>query len=344
MKAYCYLGKDKFGFVEKTEPHIADPRDAVVRVTLSSICTSDLHIMHGLVPRARTGVTVGHEFVGVVEETGADVKSVKAGDRVAVNVETFCGECFFCRRGWVNNCTSPLGGWALGCRIDGAQAAYVRVPFADNGLTKIPDGVSDERALLVGDVLATGYWAADIADIGADDTALVVGGGPVGLCAAMCAALRAKRVVVCEADAGRREFAKRHYPQFTAISPEHAEEFCRGECAHGGADAVIEAAGTDASFALGWKCARPNATVVVAAMYDAPQVLPLPDMYGKNLVFKTGGVDGCKCAEELALIAEGKIDPAPLITHTFAFSDIEKAYELFASRADGVMKVALRSE
>ena len=156
MKAYCYLGKDKFGFVEKTEPHIADPRDAVVRVTLSSICTSDLHIMHGLVPRARTGATVRHEFVGVVEETGADVKSVKAGDRVAVNVETYCGECFFCRRGWVNNCTSPLGGWALGCRIDGAQAAYVRVPFADNGLTKIPDGVSDERALLVGDVLAAG--------------------------------------------------------------------------------------------------------------------------------------------------------------------------------------------
>lgn len=344
MLAYTYVERGKFALLEKPKPVLLDERDAIVKVTLASICTSDLHIKHGSVPRAVPGITVGHEMVGVVEAVGPAVRSVRPGDRVMVNVETFCGECFFCKRGWVNNCTDKDGGWALGCRIDGAQAAYVRVPFADNGLTKIPDGVSDERALLVGDVLATGYWAADIADIGADDTALVVGGGPVGLCAAMCAALRAKRVVVCEADAGRREFAKRHYPQFTAISPEHAEEFCRGECAHGGADAVIEAAGTDASFALGWKCARPNATVVVAAMYDAPQVLPLPDMYGKNLVFKTGGVDGCKCAEELALIAEGKIDPAPLITHTFAFSDIEKAYELFASRADGVMKVALRSE
>ena len=124
-----------------------------------SICTSDLHIKHGGVPRAVPGITVGHEMVGIVEQTGRDVKLVKPGDRVTVNVETFCGECFFCRHGYVNNCTDTNGGWALGCRIDGGQAEYVRVPYADQGLNRIPDTVSDEQALFVGDVLATGFWA-----------------------------------------------------------------------------------------------------------------------------------------------------------------------------------------
>ena len=141
MLADTYLEPGKFALLDKPRPTLLHPRDAIVRVTLGSICTSDLHILHGSVPRAVPGVTVGHEMVGVV----------------AVNVETFCGDCFFCRNGWVNNCTDPDGGWALGCRIDGGQAEYVRVPYADQGLTKIPDGVTDLQALLVGDVLATGW-------------------------------------------------------------------------------------------------------------------------------------------------------------------------------------------
>ena len=124
-----------------------DTRDAIVRVTLSSICTSDLHIKHGGVPRAVPGVTIGHEMVGVVEQTGADVTLVKPGDRVVVNVETFCGKCFFCQHGYVNNCIDPNGGWALGCRIDGGQTEYVRVPYADQGLSLIPETVTDEQAL-----------------------------------------------------------------------------------------------------------------------------------------------------------------------------------------------------
>lgn len=146
MKGYTYIDDGKFDFTDKAKPELQSPKDAVVRVTLSSICTSDLHIKHGSVPRACKGITVGHEMVGVVEATGSDVMKVKPGDRVAVNVETFCGECFYCKRGWVNNCEK--GGWELGCRIDGAQAEYVRVPYADNGLTHIPDEVSDEQALL----------------------------------------------------------------------------------------------------------------------------------------------------------------------------------------------------
>lgn len=153
MIAYTYIWPHEFAVTEKPKPVLKDERDVVVRVTLGSICTSDLHIKHGSVPRAVPGITVGHEMVGVVESVGSAVKTVRPGDRVAVNVETFCGECFFCRHGYVNNCTDPDGGWALGCRIDGGQAEYVRVPHADQGLSRIPDCVSDEQALFVGDYL-----------------------------------------------------------------------------------------------------------------------------------------------------------------------------------------------
>lgn len=149
-----------------------DAHDAIVKVTLSSICTSDLHIKHGSVPRSVPGITVGHEMVGIVEKVGENVTHVKPGDRVTVNVETFCGECFYCKHGYVNNCTSEHGGWALGCRIDGGQTEYVRVPYATTGLNKIPDSVTDEQALFVGDILATGYWAARISEITEGDTVL----------------------------------------------------------------------------------------------------------------------------------------------------------------------------
>ena len=152
MKAYTYFGNGRSALADKPVPQLQGPCDALVRVTLGSICTSDLHILHGSVPRAVPGITLGHEMVGVVEAVGSAVDNVRPGDRVAVNVETFCGECFFCRHGYVNNCSDPLGGWALGCRIDGGQAEYVRVPYADQGLTRIPDGVSDSQALFTGDL------------------------------------------------------------------------------------------------------------------------------------------------------------------------------------------------
>ena len=160
-----YQGEGRAALLQKPRPVIQKSTDAIVRVTLSTICSSDIHILHGAVPRAVPGVTLGHEFVGVVEETGKAVHSVAVGDRVAVNVETFCGDCFFCKRGYVNNCTDPEGGWALGCRIDGGQAEYARIPFADQGLTRIPEEVSDEEALFTGDLLSTGYWAAQMVEI-----------------------------------------------------------------------------------------------------------------------------------------------------------------------------------
>lgn len=342
MKAYTYISEGNFELREKEKPVIMHERDAVVKVTLASICSSDLHIKHGSVPRAVPGITVGHEMVGTVEEIGSKVTNVKPGDRVTVNVETFCGDCFFCKNGFVNNCTDKNGGWALGCRIDGGQAEYVRVPFADQGLNKIPDGVTDRQALFVGDVLATGFWAARISEITKDDTVLIIGAGPTGICALLCTMLKnPKRIIVCEKDENRIRFINEHYPDVLTVLPEECFEFVKSHSEHGGADRVLEVAGAESTFKLAWQCARPNAIVTVVALYDKPQVLPLPDMYGKNLIFKTGGVDGCDCEETLNLIAQGKLNTEPLITHTYPLAEIEDAYELFENKRDSVIKVAV---
>ena len=342
MKALTYIERGRFALLDKPVPEIQDPRDAVVRVTLGSICTSDLHIKRGAVPRAVPGITVGHEMVGIVEAAGAEVTTVRPGDRVTVNVETFCGECYFCRHGWVNNCTDQNGGWALGCLIDGGQAELVRVPYADQGLNKIPDGVSDEQALFVGDILATGFWAARISEIEPEDTVLIIGAGPTGICTLLCVMLKApKRIIVCEKDPARITFVREHYPAVLICTPEDCEAFVREHSDHGGADVVLEVAGGKDTFRLAWRCARPNAIVTVVALYDEAQTLPLPEMYGKNLTFKTGGVDGCDCEKILRLIEQGKIDTTPLITHRFPLSKIEEAYRIFEDRLDGVIKVAI---
>lgn len=345
MKAYTYINKGEFALIDKPKPTIIEPTDAIVRVTLGSICSSDLHIKHGSVPRAVPGITVGHEMVGIVEQLGAEVKGVNVGDRVTVNVETFCGECFYCKHGYVNNCTSPHGGWALGCRIDGGQTEYVRVPLAEQGLNRIPDSVSDEQALFVGDVLATGFWATRISEITEEDTVLIIGAGPTGICTLLCVMLKQpKRIIVCEQSEERRNFVKQHYPNVLLTTPDECEDFVKNNSDHGGADRVLEVAGGKDTFQLAWRTARPNAIVTVVALYDEAQTLPLPDMYGKNLTFKTGGVDGCDCEEVLQLIEEGKIDTTPLITHRFPLSRIAEAYNLFENKEDGVIKVAIYND
>ena len=345
MKAYTYINKGEFALIDKPKPTIIEPTDAIVRITLGSICSSDLHIKHGSVPRAVPGITVGHEMVGIVEELGSEVKGVSVGDRVTVNVETFCGECYYCKHGYVNNCTSPHGGWALGCRIDGGQTEYVRVPLAEQGLNRIPDSVSDEQALFVGDVLATGFWAARISEITEDDTVLIIGAGPTGICTLLCVMLKQpKRIIVCEQSEERRNFVKQHYPNVLLTTPDECEDFVKNNSDHGGADRVLEVAGGKDTFQLAWRTARPNAIVTVVALYNEAQTLPLPDMYGKNLTFKTGGVDGCDCEEVLQLIEEGKIDTTPLITHRFPLSRIAEAYSLFENKEDGVIKVAIYND
>lgn len=343
MKALTYTAPGRFELIEKPKPVILDTKDAVVKVTLSSICSSDLHILHGAVPQAEVGNIVGHELVGVIESVGSEVTKVKPGDRVAVNVETFCGDCFYCKRGYVNNCTS--GGWMLGCRIDGGQAEYVRVPYADNGLTPILDNVSDEQALFVGDILATGYWAAKISEISEEDTVLIIGAGPTGLCTLECVQLyNPQRIVVCEADKSRREFVRRHYPNVMVSEPTQCLEVLNSLTEGRGADRVIEVAGGKDTFEMAWRCARPNAIVSIVALYEKEQILPLPWMYGKNLTFKTGGVDACNCDKIMQFISEGRIDTTHLITHRYPLSRIQEAYTLFANRANNVIKTAIHPD
>ena len=289
MKAVVYEGNGILRLEERPIPHIMTPRDAVVRVTLTTICSSDIHILHGAVPRAVPGTILGHEFVGIVEETGSEVTRVKPGDRVAVNVETFCGECFYCQRGYV-------------------------------------------------------YWGAGLAEIGEGGTAAVIGAGPTGLCTMMCARLyHPGKLIAIDTSQERLELAKRRGLADYTLNPrnenvlERVLELTSGR----GADSVLEVAGGKDTFQMAWQIARPNAVVCVAALYEEPQVLPLPSMYGKNLIFKTGGVDANSCSEILKLIEEGKLDTGCLITHRTDLAHILEAYEIFEKQADHVIKYAI---
>lgn len=341
MKALIY-NKNKIHLGERQMPEIKHPQDAIVKVTMSSICTSDLHIIKGFVPRANEDIVLGHEFVGEVVEVGEGVKRLHAGDRVSANCETFCGECYFCQRGFVNNCEK--GGWELGCRIDGCQAEYVRVPYADNGLYKLPESVSYKNALFVGDILSSGYFGAEMCEIKAGDTIAVIGAGPVGLCAMMCAKfLGAGKIIAIDIDGTRLNIAKDENLADYIFNPNltNVEAEVKLLTRNRGADGVIECAGTSETFQLAWKIARPNAVVGVVAMYEENQILPLPEMYGKNLTFKTGGVDANKCDKLIKLIEEQKISTDFLITHTFKLDEILEAYKLFEEKPAGCLKIAI---
>ena len=344
MKALICHKNGSIELVEKEIPKIQNDRDAIVKVTLSSICTSDLHIMRGAVPRAVPETVLGHEFVGEVVEVGSALKNLKKGDRVAANCETFCGECFFCRHGFINNCEK--GGWELGCRIDGCQAEFVRVPFADTGLTKIPENVSYESALFVGDILSSGYFGAEMCEIKKGDTIVVIGAGPVGLCAMMCAKyLGAGKIIAIDVDASRLEIAKNQKLADFVFNPLDCdiENEVKNLIENRGADGVIECAGSKDTFEMSWKIARPNAIVGVVAMYEEDQILPLPQMYGKNLTFKTGGVDAIHCAKLLDLISKGLISTDFLITHKVSLGNIKNGYELFENKRENCLKVAVMS-
>lgn len=339
MKAVVWRGPGKIALEDRPVPVIQEPTDAIVRVTRSSICSSDLHIIHGTVPRARENVVLGHEFTGEIVEVGAGVKHFHTGDRVSVNVETFCGECYFCKRGYVNNCIH--GGWELGCRIDGGQAEFARIPLADQGLTRIPDGVPEEAALFNGDILATGYWAASIAELKPADTAVVIGAGPAGLCTMMCARLYSpSKIIAVDTNAERLALAKAGGLADITLNPEEADavqEILRLTGGRG-ADRVFEAAGGKDTFQTAWQAARPNAVVVLVALYPEAQELPLHIMYGKNLTFKTGGVDANACEEIMELVRCGKLDTSCLITHRAPLNDILEGYRVFAGKLDGCIK------
>ena len=343
MKALVYEDNGKIKLIDKEYPQIKDKKDAIVKVKLSSICTSDLHIINGAVPQANKGIILGHEFVGEIVETGSDVKNLKIGDRVSANCETFCGECYFCQNGYINNCVN--GGWMLGCKIDGCQAEYVRVPFADNGLTLIPDNVSYKNALFVGDILSSGYFGAELCETKQNDTIAVIGSGPVGLCAMQCARLLgAKTIIAIDIDENRLKIAKDQKLADLIINPNNddVEKIVKENTNSYGADGVIEAAGSNETFEMAWKIARPNANVAIVAMYEQNQILPLPQMYGKNLTFKTGGVDAIHCKKLLEYISLGKINTDFLISETVELENIIEGYKIF-SRNKNILKIAVKN-
>ena len=341
MKALIYQN-NSIKFREKENPKIQSSRDAIVKVKLSSICTSDLHIIRGAVPQAKEGIVLGHEFVGEIVELGDGIKNLKIGDRVSSNCETFCGECYFCKRGFINNCEH--GGWMLGCKIDGCQAEYVRVPFADTGLTKLPEHVTYETALFVADIRSSGYFGAELCEIKENDTIAVIGAGPVGLCAmASAKTFLAGKIIAIDIDSYRLETAKKLNLADYIFNPTECniETEIKKLTSNRGADGVIECAGSNSSFEMAWKIARPNSIVAVVAMYEENQILPLPQMYGKNLIFKTGGVDAVHCKTLLDMISKGILNTDFLISKTFKLDEIEQAYKYFENKTDNCLKVAI---
>lgn len=342
MKGFVWHNNKTASLDKRPVPKIKDKRDAIVKVTMSSICTSDLHIIRGFVPKAVPETILGHEFVGEIVDVGSDIKNLKKGDRVSANCETFCGQCYFCKRGFINNCL--YGGWEIGCTIDGCQAEYVRVPFADTGLTKLPDNISYENALFVGDILSSGYWGAELCEIQKGDIVAVIGAGPVGLCSMISAKLLgAEKIIAIDVDDTRLEIAKNQNLADVVINPLNSdvEKEVKDLTERRGADSVIEAAGGKDTFQTAWKIARANAIVALVAMYEENQTLPLPDMYGKNLTFKTGGVDAVNCSKLVDLISEKKINTDFLITHKFSLDNIQEAYKLFENKSDNCLKIAI---
>lgn len=342
MMGVIYHGKGDLRFEERDVPTILDPRDAIVRVGMSSICTSDFHIRNGAVPRAKENVILGHEFAGEVIAVGDAVKKIQPGQRVAANVETFCGECYFCKHGFVNNCVS--GGWELGCRIDGCQTEYVRVPYADNGLTLIPDSLDYEDVIMISCILPSGYFGAELAEIKPGDVVVVLGAGPVGCTTMMSARLFGPAFIVAvDVIDERLEFAKKNGWCDVTVNPktQDLDAIVKGLTDGRGADSVIEVAGGPGTFDTAWQVARPNGIVSLIAMYEEAQSLPLHQMYGKNLIFKTGGVDASHNDTLMKLIEGGKINCRPLITHTMPLNDIMHGYEIFEKHLDGCVKVAI---
>lgn len=295
MKAVVYEGKGKISLQERPMPQILDERDAIVKVTLTSICSSDLHIKHGAVPRAVPGTILGHEFVGEVVEVGNAVKKISPKDRVSVNVETFCGECFFCKRGFVNNCTDAQGGWALGCRIDGGQAEYVRIPFADHGLTVIPEHVTEEQALFNGDILSTGYWAAKIGEIKPADTVAVIGAGPTGLCTMLCARLYTPaRILAIDTDESRLKAAAEHGLADLVLQAgkEDAETVIRDLTDGRGADVAIVDLDYEEAGRTARELAESTGRRVIALKADCTDQEQVNAMV-EQVVKELGGLDFC---------------------------------------------------
>ena len=336
MKAATFQGVGKVKVIDVIKPSIARPSEALVRVTLGAVCGSDLHAYHGRIPMT-AGELLGHEFVGVVEEVGSEVKRFKPGDRVVVSFYTSCGNCALCRKGWFNQCLymATFGfGEVLG-GLGGGQSEYVVVPLADHSMEPIPGGISDEQAIFVGDILATGYFAAERAEIKPGDAVAVIGAGPVGLMTVMCAQLFGPaRIFVVDMVESRLEMARDLGGIPIDASQVHPTQTILGLTDGIGADSSMEAVGAPSSIETAIECVRGGGTIsMVGVPSEFTGDFPYYLMWEKSLTFRSGRCNVQKYMRPLLdLIASGRLKPDVIISHRMKLDEAEEAYRIFAAR------------
>jgi alcohol dehydrogenase len=344
MFAVVYHGPGKMAWEEVPKPEISADTDAIVRVDAVTICGTDLHILKGDVPAVTDGRILGHEAVGTVESVGAGVKNVKPGDRVLVSCISACGACRYCRVGSYGQCVGG-GGWILGHKINGTQAEYVRVPFADTSTYPAPAGVSDEQLLMLADILPTGYEVGVLnGQVHPGDVVAVVGTGPIGLSAIMGARLyNPSHIVAIDLADSRLEAAKAFGADITINnSREDAVAAVREITGGLGSDTAIEAVGVPASFELCAELIRPGGRVANVGVHGKPVVLHLEDLWIRNITITTGLVDTYSTPTLLKLIENHQLEAGRFVTHRFELTEFVTAYDTFSRAADtGALKVVL---
>ncbi len=346
MKAYVFHGPNdmRLEMVPKPEPGFGE---AVVKVTLTTICGTDIHILTGGYPVA-PGLIVGHEFVGIIDSLGPGVTGFQVGDRVAVGAITPCGQCFYCQNGKTSQCGGALGGWKFGNTINGAQAEYIKVPNAQYNLARIPDDLTDEQVLFVGDIMTTGFSASDNAPVKVGDSVAVFAQGPVGLCATAGARISGASLVIgIEGIPARQEMSKRMGADIV-LDPNKVDvvaEIKKLTDGHG-VDVAIEALGTQTTFENALRSIRPGGILSSLGVYEGNLEIPL-DAFGAGIAdikivssLCPGGSE--RLRRMISVIRNKRVDLTPLITHTFPLDDIAEGYRIFGGKLDGVLKVAIK--
>ena len=344
MKALVYHGPGQKSWDDVPDPRIVDETDAIIGVDATTICGTDLHILKGDLPDTAAGRILGHEAVGTVEAVGSAVTSIRPGDRVLVSCVSSCGRCRYCREGQYGQCLGD-GGWILGYRIDGTQAEYVRVPFADTSTYPIPAGMDDEAVLMLADILPTAYEVGVVnGGIRPGDTVAIVGAGPIGLAAVMAAALYSPSHIVAIDLADTRLEAAKQFGADVTINPSREDPAERlASLTDGlGVDVAIEAVGIPDTFELCTRLVRPGGHVANVGVHGKPATLHLEDLWIRNVTITTGLVDTWSTPTLLKLVRSGQLAPQHFVTHRFALPAILDAYDVFSRAADtGALKVLL---
>jgi alcohol dehydrogenase len=344
MKALVYHGPGERSWETVPDPIILEPTDAIVRIDSSTICGTDLHILKGDVPEVKPGTVLGHEAVGTVVEIGTAVTTVVPGDRVLVSCITSCGRCRFCKEGHYGLCTGG-GGWIFGHLIDGLQAEYARVPFADTSVYKVPAGLTDEDVLFLADILPTAFECGVLnGRVEPGDTVAIVGAGPIGLAAILTAKLFTPGKIVAIDLAGARLARALEFGADVTINNGSEDAVARVmELTDGlGADVAIEAVGTPETFELCTELIRPGGRVANVGVHGHPATLHLERLWIRDVLITTGLVDTFTTPQLLKLIVDRRLDPTPFATHRFPLSETMAAYDVFAAAAEtDALKVVL---